>query len=116
MDEPSYENEEPKIRVIDVIDQQQSTASTYPDQQHHHHRRRRRSLSPSVEDSVKPSPYREKNGDGLDYDDNNDDDGDPDRGILSSSSWDKRLSPDGASNNNADELSEDAIHYQREGT
>ena len=92
MDEPSYENEEPQIRVIDVIDHQQSTGNnSYP-----HHQRRHR------------SPTSEQTQDGpavcCDDDDDDEDDGDPNPGILT---WDKRLSPDGASNNNADEASDD---------
>ena len=92
MDEPSYENEEPQIRVIDVIDHQQSTGNnSYP-----HHQRRH------------CSPTSEQTQDGpavcCDDDDDDEDDGDPNPGILT---WDKRLSPDGASNNNADEASDD---------
>ena len=93
MDEPSYENEAPKIRVIDVIDQQQQSVTTTTEKNSHYrlrqssqHRRR----SPPI-------------GEGSHSVENVDDD-DPDRGILP---LEKRLSPDGASNNNADEVIHD---------
>ena len=88
MDEPSYENEEQKIRVIDVIDREQPS-SVYISH------RRRSSKSPPVDNG-----HSQSTDDGFDqnycYDD--------DDGRIS---VDKRLSPDGASTNNADEPSDD---------
>ena len=93
MDEPSYENEEPKIRAIDVIDQEQPPSTAFIPQ---HCSRRRSSHSPPV-DSVQLPAVADDGDQNYYYDDD---------GQIS---VDKRLSPDGASNNNADEPSDDKL-------